>query len=478
MSEAFEKFQLAEYEIISKAHFEANSQIATLFRYFLLIASAPTAIFLLFETRKDFLDGLFSGKLGISTTLFIGFFLVAISIVGLLTCFYLISFRLDSVLYARTVNGIRKYFHTLGGLKNESHYRVLPKQTNQPKYAQKHAFSMIVWCIAFIDSVYFAFGTRIIAIKGDILYSNLPKIFWLIHNYNFLWAIVFGVFFFCIHLFYYWFISEYRNFSYMKTLTIGVDIDGVLNKHRDTFCTLLWEKLGITLWAEDITHIPVHTIPNINITRSDEYLIFNDPEYWKKQVIIEEGADLIIKELRNTFGYKIKIFSFRAWPDLTYLPKKLSHQQFLNEWWSLERANSTIAKLFPKAVNETSLWYKFSRYRAIHTITKKWLIQNGIPRDSLFLEKSGIDKNPSTTFLVRLFKTNFKNRFFYSKKYSYRYFVEDDLKNAIKLAANCEYVFLMNQPYNQILDHNLVIPHNIIRVYSWKEIKEKIKELG
>jgi uncharacterized HAD superfamily protein len=47
----------------------------------------------------------------------------------------------------------------------------------------------------------------------------------------------------------------------------------------------------------------------------------------------------------------------------------------------------------------------------------------------------------------------------------------------LNLAANCEFVFLMNPPYNQEIN-NVTIPKNIIRVNNCNEIKEYIRELG
>lgn len=482
MSESFDKFQIEEYSNISKAHFETNNQIAVFFRYYLIIASAPAIIFIWYEKKEKLFEQLFLGKVDTDTTLFIGFFLLFISIIGVLTSFYLISFRLDSVLYARTVNGIRKYFYDKERISNENHYRVLPKQINQPKYSQKHTFSMIVWSIGLIDAAYFSIGLRIIAIKGFEFYSNYLGIhFWIIKNFNFFWAFGFGVLLFLIHIFYYNYISEYRNFSYMKTLTIGVDIDGVLNKHRDTFCTLLFtnEHIKMTLWADEITTIPVHQIAGKGIERKDEWLIFNDPNYWEKQVTITEKESLsaLLKELRHTYGYKIRIFSYRAWPELTYYPLA-DKDECLRKWFLFGRENKWLYKIIAPNIKQNNFLDQFTRYWAIHRITKKWLIQNAIKSDSLVIEKAGIDKPPKKSPIYRLFNSNFKTRYYYSKKYSYRYFVEDDLKNATKLASNCEYVFLMDQPYNRCEGSNFSIPPNIIRVNSWAEIKEKIKELG
>ena len=261
----------------------------------------------------------------------------------------------------------------------------------------------------------------------------------------------------------------------MKTLTIGIDIDGVLNRQRETFCTVLWEKTGKTLWAKDIFKIPVHLMKT-GISRTDESLVFNDLTYWKRNVICQSNVGFIIEELKNRFGYKIKIFTYRPWPELAFLPKEL-HESTLNEWWAI----SSKFKKFPKLIQKSKVFYKYYnqtlKFHSITKITKKWLKDNGIPYNNLLVEKAGIDVESVKFNLFRIPKSNYQNRFYYSRKESYRYFVEDDLKNAIKLAANCEYVFLMDHPYNQFLEGEN-FPPNIIRVCDWNEIKEHIRDLG
>lgn len=67
----------------------------------------------------------------------------------------------------------------------------------------------------------------------------------------------------------------------------------------------------------------------------------------------------------------------------------------------------------------------------------------------------------------------FKNRFYESSKKNIRFFVEDDLRKAIKLSYICDFIFLLDHPYNQ--ERNL--PNNVFRVKSWEEIYRKIREL-
>lgn len=475
-----DKFQLEEYKNLSNAHFETNKQIGLFFRYFLLITSAPALIFIWFGDNDIFLEEIINGDNTLKN-LFIGFFLIFISLIGVLSSFYLISLRLDSILYARAVNGIRKYFLN-EKIDFEEQYRVLPKQTNQPKYKSLHTFGILVYAVSIINSIYFALGTRVISSVGNDFFVNYLDVKIIISDYN-IWDSILCFFsFFLLHLAYYNFITSYRNNKYMKNSIIGIDIDGVLNTHGKKFCEMHMENMeehyGVgrvpndkKLAPEDITIIPVHRIASKNISIDDEYDVFNNPNYWTEQSSISPDVGKIIKELKNSYGYKIHIHSYRPWPQYSY--GKLLSEKDINKSW----------KIFPIKLSEDWSIY-LGKTKALKKITKKWLKENNIPYTSkkLFIEKSSIDSSKrSFSFFGILFgisRNQFKNRFYYTNRKPYRYFVEDTPENAIKLASHCEYVFLIDQPYNNEENFSQPLPINVFRVKNWNEIKYKIKELG
>lgn len=463
MEDKLNSFQLEEYKNISNAHFETNKQIGIFFRYFLLIASAPALIFVWFGKENSFLDDILVG-IDTNKNLFVGFFLIILSIIGILSCFYLISLRLDSILYARTINGIRKYFYK-EDVKFEEQYRLLPKNMNQPKYADFHTFGIIVYSTALINSIYFALGTRIIASVGYKIFVSYFGLGILIHNYNVWWSTGCFIAVFFFHIAYYRFISNYRNNNYMRNNIIGIDIDGVLNKHRDLFCKKHNEnmvkkygsidKVPISkiLNPDEITKIPVkNIIGGKDISSKDEYEVFNNPDYWVEQELIDTNANQIIKELKNSFGYKINIHSYRPWPQFEH---SLSVKEVVREKWGR---------------------------KSLKIITKEWLVKNNVPYNRLYIEKSSIDKSPRSYSIFGLLfgipKSQFKNRFYYTKNKPYRYFIEDSPENTIKLASCCEYVFLIEQPYNLPVNFEQELPTNVIRVKDWNEIKIRIKDLG
>ncbi len=472
----FDAFQLEEYKNISNAHFETNKQIGIFFRYFLLIASAPTLILLLFGKSEKFLNDII---IGVDTNLniFIGAFLMVVSFIGLISCFYIISLRLDSILYARTINGIRGYFHKIK-VDFEEHFRYLPKQTNQPKYSDIHTFGILVISIALIDAIYFSIGSAIISRVGHDFFVNQIKIPILVKDYGFRWFAASFTFFFLIHLIYYSWISKYRLSIYLKSRIIGIDIDGVLNKHRETFCEIHKKNLltqykendiplELKLTPEEITNIPVSQIEAKKILVNHEYDVFNNPSYWSDQVLIDNNVGKIIKELKNSFGYKINIHSFRPWPQYTY--GKILDRENINKLWGIKTFNFYFFKL------------NFSRAISLKKMTKKWLKKHEIPYNSLFIEKSSIDYSKRKVSILGLllnsYTNQFNNRFYYTNLKPYKYFIEDTVENAIKLASTCEFVFLIEQPYNSKVEKES-LPYNIIQVKDWYEIKKNIKKLG
>lgn len=465
----FNNFQLEEYKNISNAHFETNKQIGIFFRYYLFVASAPAAILVWFGKNENAINNIVNG-VDTNTNLFIAFFLLFVAAIGIFSCCYLISLSLDSVLYARTVNGIRKHIFK-NNIDFESHYRVLPKLTNQPQYIQPHSFLFIVLAFAIINSIYFSLGTFLIACVGDNFFKDyflieIPIIF---TDYSFTHTISCGLVLICLHFWYYLFIANYRDNSYLKTFIIGIDIDGVLNKHRDMFCKILEQKTKKKLNPDKIIKIPVHLIPKTNVTIDDEFDVFNEPDYWKNQSIISQDANTVIKELKNTYGYKINMHSYRPWPQFTHGTNKKNKFQ---EGFLLKLTNIIKLKGGTKSLSGT---------RSLKSITKIWLKNQKIPYNKLFIEQSNIDRNPPSSSIFRRLACStskqFKNRYYYTNKKPYRYFVEDTAENAIKLASNCEYVLLYNQPYNDQKQFPK-LPPNVLRVKDWNDIKNKIKELG
>ncbi len=439
----FEKYLLAEYSNIAQAHFKSIETISTFFRYYLLIMSIPLsaiAIFYRVSSGTQQPSNLLK-EYNVATSVV----LLCISLAGIGVFCYIINLRLDTILYARAVNGIRKYFYDESNIdiNLKLKMRVLPQSPQLPNYFEIPYFLPVVVVFGIINTVYVSFAFYI---YFKSFWSLLIAPIWLIS-----------------HELLYWWYARHREHAYLKSNILGVDIDGVLNKHRDIFCSLLLEKTGMKIKPEEITVIPVHEHPSLGVTRADEREVFNDPAYWKKMPVIDEAAENL-RKLRNIFKLKIYIFTYRPWPDTK---DKLS--EYIKDF--LDACEHSLTKdillfLFV-LISPIKKLLKLFKEKPLKQITKEWLRQNKFKYNNFVFEK-GNDYSSDP-------RGRFNNRFYVARKKKIRFFVEDDLEKAIKLSYICDFVFLFDQPYNQTTEK---ISANIIRVKSWSEIYKKIRKLS
>jgi hypothetical protein len=140
---AYEEFLIAEYNNIAHAHFNTVTSISEFFKHYLVIVSLPVSVAVLFlkpaelKAIADFLD---------RHPLFPAIALTVVTVLGLCVLGYVINLRCDAILYARTVNGIRKYFSESSGLTvdQDVRFRVLPKSAHLPHYIEGPYFLFVV----------------------------------------------------------------------------------------------------------------------------------------------------------------------------------------------------------------------------------------------------------------------------------------------------------------------------------------------
>ena len=439
----FEKYLLSEYENIAQAHFKSIETISTFFRHYLLIMSIPLSAIAIFsrvfssteETLNIFEE---YGKV-ISVILF------CVSFAGIGVFCYITNLRLDTILYSRVVNGIRKYFYDESEIDINLKLRMrgLPQSPQLPQYYEGPYFLPVVVVFAIINTLYLSFASYVF-----------------FKNY---WSLLIIPVSLVAHGASYWGYAYHREHKYLKSNILGVDIDGVLNKHREHFCSLLYEKTGKKIKPEEITVIPVWEHPTLGISREDARKVFNDPAYWKKMPVIDEAAENL-RRLSNTFKLKIHIFTYRPWPDtqdglFQYV------KDFLSECKKCSTKYILFGFLYISCHIKTLL--KLLKEKPLRQITKGWLKRHGFEYDKFVFEK-GNDYSSDP-------RGKFNNRFYKARKNKIRFFVEDDLEKAIKLSYICDVVFLFDQPYNQ---ERTGIPANIIPVKSWSEIYKKIRKLS
>ncbi|MDO9515889.1 MAG: hypothetical protein Q7J01_07310, partial [Syntrophales bacterium] len=153
--QGIKSFLLAEYSNISNAHFKSIESISSFFRYYLLIMTVPISVPIIIYKLlgnayplESFLSEHQNIVIFISTCIaFIGF--------GMLS--YIINLRMDTILYARAVNSIRKYFYDAENdidLSIKLRMRTLPQSPLLPRYFEGPYFLPVIWVFYVVNTMY------------------------------------------------------------------------------------------------------------------------------------------------------------------------------------------------------------------------------------------------------------------------------------------------------------------------------------
>lgn len=463
--ETFNNYLLQEYACVAEAHFKTIETISTFFKHYLALMTIPIILiaYLLSTAEKNEKIIALIKDLKMPG----GILLIVIALAGFAVMLYMVNLRLDAVLYARTINGIRKYFYDFAQLdiNIKLRIRILPQTTSLPAYFEGRYFLPVIFSFSILDGFYLFFGSFIIRTPAyETFLRGLSC-----HLTPFVISSIASTTFFMLHYFSYQRYSAHRETGYLKSNIIGIDVDGVLNKHRDHFCKMInslregQEK--DQLKPAQITHIPVHE--SGLTTWEEDSRVFNDPKYWV-EMPLEDDSPKSMKKLRNIFNFKILIFTHRPWPNMLAFPDKEAEN--INSWQqTLLNYEEKVAQKIESDLNDSYklrkkniirriifLWsklrfwysYKFKSLYAcyrrkkniINRITFLWLKYYGIEYDDLKVEKGNED--------VADPRGHFRNRFQLSRKKRIKFFVEDDLEKATKLAFICDVVFLFAHPYN------------------------------
>jgi len=489
----FDDFQLKEYERIVEAHFKTADAISSFFRYYLVIMALPaTAAVLL--SGHDEIQSIVHFPSALSETL-LGLVLLVVACIGYCLMLYLSNLRMDGLLYARTVNGIRKYFYDSSDapIAKKQRMRILPQTPHTPTYLELRYFGPVVLAFLLLDTSYFVAGFLLVGYRTTEDFIDITGPFpWEILTASFLFS--------ALHVVSYRSLAKHREHTYLQRASIGIDIDGVLNTHREHFCELLEAKTSKRVSPEAIKTLPVRDTAELQLTLCDEFTVFHDVHYWTEMPPIT-GAAAALRELRNSMNMKVYIFSYRPWP--VPAPDCPSSAHFDLERWHGElkhfrRDNPLVTNKNRSSDPERSCWLPrnptervrhwfrdvaLDAWRAFYVrlpcahlidrITHIWLYKNSMQYDRLVIEKGHTHLSSQSA--------RFINRFNMSTQHNICYFVEDDLEKAVKMAYICDVVFLIEHPYNsdsKIINHDFgQIPSNIVRVKSWDEIRREMRRL-
>lgn len=426
------EYLLDEYDHVAQAHFETISSISAFFKHYLVIMAVPITLTsaLLSVTNLDprIVQPVAGGVLAV------------VAVVGLSVFLYIVSLRLDVILYARTINAIRKYFTERldpDPLVGES-VRVLPKSRHQPGYHEPRFFYPVVFAFAIINGAYM--GVAVSLLTGD--YSAQSAFFGLAA------AGVLAL----IHPLAYLAQARHRDSHYLAPRAIGVDIDGVINCHREMFCVKLSELTGKQLNPECIRTLPVHADEDNDVCKSDEIAVFNCPEYWSEMPVMS-GAGEVLRKLRTELGYDVTLFTRRDWPDLGNL-SRTERASTLRQWDEASRVH-------------TRRWRFLTRFGAtpMRTLTQQWLDAHGMGQYPLVVERGNYSRS------LKRFDT--RGRFAAAGTGAIRVFIEDNPENANRLAQTCDLVVLFNHPYNV----DVPVLRNVIRVDDWAKVYQVVTSL-
>lgn len=436
-------FLITEYNNIAQAHFKTSETITTFFRYYLIIVALPVPIcgilFRMEPASFSSLDQIPTFGLLLASTI-----CLAISVCGMCVAWYVTELRGDAILYARTVNGIRKHFYDLSGLKpkEEMSMRVLPRSIAVPRHRDWFFFGGVLVSFIVIDTIYFALGYVVYLATVSPPSESTGMI-----NTVLCTMTVFS--YLVLHVIGYIMLTDKREKQNLKCRSVGVDIDGVLNLHREHFCHILKRHTGKQISPDTITKIPVHECKELGITPEEEQSVFEDIDYWTQMPACLDAVHYI-RKLRRDFGYKIYIVSHRPWPRQKLIGK---------DWWRwyVQRIwPYPSLRIWPLPVLRPAMW----------RITRSWLRKCRIEYDKLLIEEGHIYSARGEIAA--------RNRYVLAAKKMIPLFVEDVKANACKLADTCEIVFLLKHPYNK--DSQADLPKNVIPVNSWKEIYHFVRD--
>lgn len=204
---------LKEYEHLAEAYFNSHEITAKWVKYYLIVMAAPFSLiaFIYKDEPNNFNFFCLSNTLAI----FIGI----IGLLGLLIALITLNVRLDTTMYARAVNGVRKYFWDKEREKNKSlniildelKYRVLPDDVKQPKFVKISDLVWLTLLMGLVNSFYLSIGISQMSICKEfapVIYQKPKLIFFL---------------FIVLHILYYLIVAFIKEKKYPKSSKVKME---------------------------------------------------------------------------------------------------------------------------------------------------------------------------------------------------------------------------------------------------------------
>ena len=178
-------FFLIEYDKLAQAHFSAHDNLSRWVRFYFLVVAAPLSFLVLVQSSLSK-----QGQITFFNFIpdYISIFLILVGIIGTFISLIIFDIRLDAALYARAVNGIRKYFLDNNSLRTSevSKYVVMPTDSNKPSLTNPSINGYIfIFMFSIINSLYICGGSGYLGMRAH-LYVPLFFMLMIGHVYGYI----------------------------------------------------------------------------------------------------------------------------------------------------------------------------------------------------------------------------------------------------------------------------------------------------
>jgi hypothetical protein len=188
-------FMTTEYDRISTAYFDLRDQVNEWFKTYVTLISLPlTVLVAVTKIGED------SNTTNFSTIPpIVSILLIVVAFLGFFVNLSIVSMRMEMILYARTINGIRRFFAELGQnenstgkIKSLAKFLILPTSDKQPPfYESGRAMFWQVCMIGFLDALIFLLAIQNLTSIGWFYSSVIGFLFGLTHWFIY-WIMAFN----------------------------------------------------------------------------------------------------------------------------------------------------------------------------------------------------------------------------------------------------------------------------------------------
>jgi hypothetical protein len=208
-SDASHQYLLDEYDHIAQAHFKTMDTLSAFFKHYLLIMSVPISVGVALLSSSRNANALALVAVG-------PWVLVLVAVLGLLLFLYIVNLRMDAILYARTINALRKFFYDRLDVSEETAREtcVLPRTRSQPEYLERAYFYPVVSAFALLDGAYCGAAAALVLSQVTPDVRGAAQV--LVPPTAVLWGVAAALMFAAVHFWLYSLYAEHREKDYLR----------------------------------------------------------------------------------------------------------------------------------------------------------------------------------------------------------------------------------------------------------------------